>query len=235
MGLFDVHHKIIGKEIQNQIENTTIAIIGLGGLGCHVAQILYRTGFKNLILIDDDLVQESNLPRQILFHQSDIGKSKVTVAKAELERFCKGNIQCFQKRLTSKNAIQLLKNTAITVDCTDNFTARYAISESCKQLDIPMIYGGVNRFDIQVATFGFQNGMYFHEAFPNKKLLFQSEDCNASGVLPHMIALAANYQVNEIIKMFCSENIKTNQLFCFNANTGKQRWINLRKPFKENN
>lgn len=227
--MYTLHHKIIGSENQDKLSKTTIAIIGLGGLGCHVAQMLYRTGFHQLIFIDDDVVELGNLPRQILFYKKDIGQAKVVAAKQNLEQFEKGRLQTIPERLTSKNSLEYLKNADLVVDCTDNFTGRYAISKACKALNIPMIYGGVQGFNVQVATFGFQNSLYFHEAFPDEKALLNTEDCSASGVLPHVVALAANYQVNAIIQMIFFGETETNALLAVNLKTGKQRWLRLQR------
>jgi len=208
-----------------------IAIIGLGGLGCSVANGLIRLGVKNLTLIDPDIIQSSNIPRQILFNQDDVGQSKVQIAKKRLLKIFDGiNILIFEDFITNKTGPEYLKKSDLVIDCTDNYLARHAISKSCKIVNKPMIYGGVEKFEGQVGVFNLNGSSSFHESFPNIQDLIKQDNCSSSGVLPFVVQHIANIQVIEAYKIICNEdNILTNQLLCINVLSGKQRIVNLKK------
>ncbi len=226
---FEVHHKLIGEDSQANISSSHIAIVGIGGLGCSVAMGLVRLGVKNLTLMDHDEIEASNIPRQILFDHSDVGFSKVTVAKQKLSQiFDDLNIATIKVSISAKNGTNHLNGADIVIDCTDNHIARYAISRCCETLDIPMIYGGVEGFNGQVGVFSLHGSKPFHVLFPKVEALVSNEQCNASGVLPFVVQSVGNLQVIEAYKIIRDEdNILNNRLLCINVLTGKQRIINL--------
>ncbi len=226
--LFKVHHQLIGEERQSQLAAAKVAIIGLGGLGTCVAQSVNRLGIGHLQLWDDDTVEASNLPRQVLYAQQDIGSLKVHAAKEKLLQFQnKQEIEVIPELLTSKNA-ERLKGADLALDCTDNFVARYAISKACEALAIPMIFGGVDRFEGQVGVFNHQGGLPFHKVFPDAEVLMQNETCEASGVLPFVVQTIGNYQVAEAFKVISGHGkALNNQLFVLDFETSKSRIIQL--------
>nr|WP_321235940.1 HesA/MoeB/ThiF family protein [uncultured Psychroserpens sp.] len=227
---FELHEKIIGQDKMQQLKIAHVAVIGLGGLGCSVAMGLVRLGINKLLLIDNDTIEDSNIPRQILFKNTDKNSSKVKTAKqALLEIFNDLDITCIEDFITTKNGVNYLKDVDIVIDCTDNFIARYAISKSCEFNNKPMIYGGVQGFEGQVGVFNYKNSKPFHLIFPDIDSLLLEENCNASGVLPFVVQTVANMQVIEAYKIICKENnVLINQLSCINILKNKSRILNLK-------
>ena len=227
--LFRINETLIGSENQRLIKTAKVAIVGVGGLGCCVLQSLVRLGVTNMTLIDADHVEDSNLQRQVLFTEKDVGKFKVETAKEKLSLFSKHlNISTFIENLNSKNGTALLKDHDVVFDCTDNFTGRYTISKACKTLNIPVIYGGVNAFEGQVGVFNYKSSKAFHEAFPAEKALLETETCEASGVLVVVVQIIANYQAVEFFKLRTNQKaLLNNKLLCVNILSGNQRIIKL--------
>lgn len=231
MEKFAVHHRLIGKSKQMKIAQTHVAVVGVGGLGCTVAEGLIRLGVQEISLVDFDHIEVSNIPRQSLFFDTDIERPKVEVAKERLAQiFQDTQIHTFQQHFSNTLGKNILQNVDVVMDCTDNYLARYAISESCYEMNIPMVYGGVSQFDGQVGVFNYKGSSPFHHVFPDIKNLLSQHDCAASGVLPFVVQLVGNYQLAEAYKIICEEDehILNNQLLCLNALTGKRRVLQLK-------
>lgn len=226
---FEVHHRLIGKENQKIIETSKVVIVGVGGLGCTVAQNIVRLGVADILLIDSDTIETSNLPRQILFSENDIGYCKAEIAKQKLATFSsKTNIRVEVDRFTNDNGKSFLKNADVVIDCTDNYVSRYAISKASKELNIPMIYGGVHQFEGQIGVFNYKGSKSFHEAFPNIESLIVNETCEASGVLPFVVQIVGAMQVAEFYKIRVeNKEVLNNKLLCINTVTGKQRILKI--------
>ena len=228
--LFEVHEQLIGKDQQAKIRESKVAIIGIGGLGCTVAQGLIRLGIGQLSLCDLDKVELSNLPRQSLFGLEDIGKYKVDSAKEKLLTFpSKPNVKAYKDNFTTKTGKEILQNTDIVVDCTDNISSRYAISKVTEQLGLPMVYGGVDKFQGQVAVFNYKGSKPFHKAFPKLEELLETESCKSSGVLPFVVQILGQYQVAEVFKIITMhKDVLNNRLLSINLLSGKSRILKLK-------
>lgn len=214
------------------LSDAKVAIIGVGGLGCHVAQGLVRLGIKQIRLIDSGKVELSNLPRQVLFDMKDINQFKVDVASEKLTTFS-GDLKLDTSTtyLTELNGAELLKNCDIVVDCTDNYASRFAISKTSNTLQIPMVYGGVNQYEGQVGVFNFLQTPTFHHFFPNTEEMLLLEDCTASGVLPFVVSTVASLQIAEIFKIITQNtNVLAGKLLCINVLSSKQRILKLKLP-----
>ena len=136
------------------IQKQNVVIVGVGGIGCPVAQYLIATGIKNLTLIDNDIIQFSNLNRQILFNKNDIGKKKVEVAKEKLILInTKNNINTISKNLSEKNISQYLSNASLVIDTTDNWRSMVLINKYCVKNSIPLLSCSVIGYDGQVVLF----------------------------------------------------------------------------------
>ncbi|WP_299152230.1 HesA/MoeB/ThiF family protein [uncultured Christiangramia sp.] len=195
---FAVHHKLseIGTEGQRKLKAAKIAIVGLGGLGSNVAIGLIGLGIGHLTLIDDDTVHASNLARQILYTEKDIGFPKSLKAKERLIlRNSEIVISVFEKRLNSKNSCELLKEHDIIIDGTDNIVSRLSIDSFCAQYKIPLIYAGLEGFSGQVSVFNYNSGKSFSETFANLEELFSKENCSDSGVILPLASIVSNIQV----------------------------------------
>ena len=143
----------VGIDGQKKLLNATVAIVGMGGLGCPAAQSLITAGVGKLILIDGDIVELSNLHRQPLYGIDDLNKLKVEVAKERLEQLNnKAVIIPIDKYFNEKNGMSFIQNANVIIDATDNIQARQLIDRFSKDANVPMIYGGLFRYEGQVAV-----------------------------------------------------------------------------------
>jgi len=127
-------------ERQELLLNSTVAIVGMGALGTHCSELLARAGVENLILIDNDAVEESNLQRQTLFTEEDLNKNKVEVAKDKLKKINSGVKIIAHKTLLTEENVELFENSDLVLDCTDNLDARFVINKYCKNSNKTWIY-----------------------------------------------------------------------------------------------
>ena len=205
--------KEIGKKGQKKLRKSTVAIVGLGALGSNSAELLARAGIGKLILVDRDIVELSNLQRQSLFDESDIGKPKSFVAKEHLTKInSEVKIDFFIDDLNFENIGKILsKNIGLILDCTDNLETRFLINDFSLKNNIPFIYSSA------VGSKG-----YVFNIIPNKtsclrcflKEALQLDTCETAGVLNTITNLISSIQVNEAIKILLNKkNIEKNLLF----------------------
>ena len=190
----------LGIEGQNKIKNSSIAIIGMGGLGCPAAQSLIASGIGHLKIIDNDKIEISNLHRQPLYDQNDLGSLKVLVSQKKLKKLNKNIvIEPFDCFFDESNALDILKNIDIIIDATDNYISRVIIDNASKKLGIPMIYGGLYRFEGHVSVFNYGKGPSFKEVFPDSNE--KENDCDTAGTLGMLPSIIGNIQALEAIKI----------------------------------
>ncbi|AQS35837.1 dinucleotide-utilizing enzyme [Shewanella psychrophila] len=195
----------IGIQGQESLKNASILIIGAGGLGCPLALYLAAAGVGHLGLVDDDVVDESNLQRQVLFSVDDIGQPKVDCAKRRLERLNPNiNITVYCERLTSDNALKIIEDYNIIIDGTDNFPTRYLVNDACILLNKPNIYGSIFRFDGQASVFNYQAGPCYRCLYPAPPPPGLVPSCAEGGVLGVLPSIIASIQATEAIKMITS-------------------------------
>ena len=190
----------IGMEGQQKLKNATVLIIGAGGLGCPVLQYLSAAGIGTIGIVDDDTVDESNLHRQIIYNISDIGKSKAMIAAEKLflqNLHIKFNV--FKNRLTKENAIAVISDYDIVVDCSDNFPTRYLVNDACVILKKPLVFGSVYQFEGQVSVFNYKLGPTYRCLFPDPPT--ESFNCSEIGVIGVLPGITGTIQANEVIKM----------------------------------
>lgn len=215
----------VGVKGQQQLLNAKVLVVGAGGLGCPILQYLAAAGVGMLGIVDGDVVVKSNLPRQILFAESHLGKLKVEVAKEKLvEMNPSASIVAFPYFLDSKNAFEILHNWEVIVDATDDFATRYLLNDACVIMQKPLVYGAIFSDEGQVAVFNLKmnNGFStnYRDVFPNppaQKEVPTCEELGVMGVLPGTIGML---QANEVIKIITdAENILANKLLIFNLST----------------
>lgn len=220
----------VGIQGQQKLKQTRVAVVGCGGLGNFCLQSLVAMGIGNITIIDDDTVDVSNLQRQVLFKEKDVGKPKVGVAKRELEwQNSEVIITTHKFRVTSKNCDELLKDSEIIIDCTDNFATRLVMDQYCSSHKIPLVYGGIRGFEGNVSVFNYKGGKSLKESFTNHEEIFQSENCLDSGVMPQVVAMTANLQVNEIVKIILElPHVLQGKLQVFNLLKNNFRMFDLK-------
>ena len=190
----------IGMDGQKKLMNATIAVVGVGGLGCPVAQSLVTAGIGKLVLIDGDDVELSNLHRQPLHGADDIGKKKVNSAKESLNKInSETTIKIVDDYLDEQNGLDLLKNCDVIIDATDNIETRQLIDRFSKETNVPMVYGGLYRWEGQVAVLNVDGSPGYRELFPDPPS--GGDTCADAGVLGMLPGIIGNIQALEAVKL----------------------------------
>ncbi|WP_256597828.1 molybdopterin-synthase adenylyltransferase MoeB [Moritella viscosa] len=192
----------MGIEGQESLKSASILIIGAGGLGCPLGLYLAAAGVGHLGIVDNDVVDESNLQRQVLYTVDDIGKPKVDCAAARLYLLNPYiEISCYPELLTSANAMKLIEPYDLVIDGTDNFPTRYLVNDACVLLNKPNIYGSIFRFDGQATVFNYQQGPCYRCLYPSPPPPGLVPSCAEGGVLGVLPAVIASIQATEAIKI----------------------------------
>ena len=198
----------IGPEGQRKLRASRMLLVGLGGLNSPAALYLAAAGVGTLGLADDDSVERSNLQRQVIHTDSRIGEKKIrSAAKSILSLNPEVEIEAFDQRADKANAVSLVQGWDIVIDGTDNFPARYALNEACLKHRVPLVYGGVMRFQGQVSVFwpgGASPGESwpcFQCAFPQAPAAADAPSCAEAGVLGVLPGITGTLQANEALKL----------------------------------
>ena len=196
----------IGADGQRRLQAARVLIVGAGGLGSPAALYLAAAGIGHLRIADDDVVERSNLQRQVLHADARIGAAKVASAKATLLGLNPGTrVEAVQERVDASNVERLLQDVDVVVDGADNFPARYLLNDACVKLGKPLVYGAVQRFDGQVSVFdaGRQRGQApcYRCLFPQPPASQDAPNCAEAGVLGVVPGVIGVLQATEAIKL----------------------------------
>ena len=190
----------VGMDGQKKLLNATVAIVGMGGLGCPAAQSLITAGVGKLILIDGDIVELSNLHRQPLYGVDDLNRLKVEVAKERLEQLNnKAVIVPIDKYFNEENGMSFIQDANVIIDATDNIQARQLIDKFSKEANVPMVYGGLFRYEGQVAVLNVNGSSGYCELFPEPPS--GGDTCADAGVLGMLPGIIGNIQALEAVKL----------------------------------
>ena len=217
------HRHIIMPEIglngQEKLSRARVLVIGAGGLGCPVLQYLAAAGIGTLGIIDFDMVERSNLQRQVLFGDSTLGKNKALAAKERLSDLNQEiTINAYPERLTPGNALEHFKDYDIIVDGSDNFGTRYLVNDACVLSGKPFVYGAIYKFEGQVAVFNYNGGPTYRCLFPLPPRSGSNIDCNSIGVLGVLPGIIGTMQANEVLKIVLgSEQLLSGQMLCYDS------------------
>lgn len=191
-----------GTSGQKALEKAKVLVIGCGGLGCPVAMYLTRAGIRHIGLVDSDNVDITNLHRQVLFNESDVGSLKAVAAKSHLLKADKGlQIDVFTDRLQAENYASIFEKFDIIVDCTDNFETRYLVNDACILLDKPLIYGAANGWQGQIAVFNVKGSGNLRDLYPEIPTQGTIQNCEEAGVLGPTTGTIGNLMALEVIKV----------------------------------
>ena len=192
----------VGIEGQKKIKSAKVLVVGAGGLGNPVSLYLAAAGVGTIGMVDFDVVDESNLQRQVLFGMEQIGKSKLQSAEERLKNlnpYTKINLH--EVALSSENALDIIKNYDIVVDGTDNFPTRYLVNDACVILGKPNVYGSIYRFDGQVSVFNYDSGPCYRCLYPSPPPPNLVPSCAEGGVLGVLPGIIGTMQANETLKL----------------------------------
>ncbi len=192
----------IAMEGQERIKEGSVLLVGAGGLGSPLALYLAAAGVGRIGLVDFDLVDHSNLQRQILHGTSGVGRSKLDSAAERLSDINPHvNVETFDTKLTSDNALGILKNYDVVADGTDNFPTRYLVNDACVLLDIPNVYGSIFRFEGQASVFHYRGGPCYRCLCPEPPPPGLVPSCAEGGVLGILPGAIGIIQATETLKI----------------------------------
>ena len=220
----------VGLDGQKKLKAASVACIGTGGLGSPLLLYLAAAGIGRIGIIDFDIVDSSNLQRQIIHGTSWVGKPKIQSAKnriLEINPDCQ--VDLYETALTSANALDILAPYDVVIDGTDNFPTRYLTNDACVLLDKPNVYGSIFRFEGQATVFNYQDGPNYRDLYPEPPPPGMVPSCAEGGVLGVLPGIIGTIQATEAIKIILgAENTLSGRLLLYNAWDMKFRELKLR-------
>ncbi len=228
--------KKVGVSGQKKIQKAKVLIIGIGGLGCPLLVYLAASGVSNIGIVDNDKVELSNLNRQVLYNNSDLGKYKVIQAKSKIKKIYKKiKINTFKTKITAKNIRSILDDYDIICDGTDNFKTRYLINDYCKKNKKILISAAISKFDGHLFKFNFKgkNPCFrcFMPEYPRNE-----NNCETEGLFSPVAGIIGTLQANEVLKTIL--NLKddlNNNILIFNSLNMSLRKIKITRNPKCSN
>lgn len=193
----------IGEEGQRRLSSARVLIVGVGGLGSPIALYLAGAGVGSIGLVDGDRVSRSNLQRQVLYAEDEIGELKAVRAKERLLRLNGSlNVTAYPTMLDAGNAREIISSYDIVVDGCDNFATRYLINDVCIEQDKVYVYGAIRAFDGQVSVFNYGGRYSYRDLFPDEEgmLSMPSPEKGVMGVTPGIVG---SVEAAEVIKVIC--------------------------------
>jgi len=225
-----------GLAAQQKLKAAKVLVVGSGGLGSPLLLYLAAAGVGTIGIVDFDVVEDSNLQRQVLFGKKDVGKSKARAAKKRLESLNPYiDIRLHNTRLTSENALTILKDYDVVADGTDNFPTRYLVNDACVLLDKTNVYASVFQFEGQVSVFNYVNehgtlGPNYRDLYPTPPLPGLVPSCAEGGVLGVLPGIIGSIQALEVIKVITGVGEPlSGRLFNFDALSFQTRTFNLKR------
>jgi adenylyltransferase/sulfurtransferase len=221
----------VGMQGQLKLKQAKVLLVGTGGLGAPLGLYLAAAGVGRIGLVDFDTVDYTNLQRQVLFGTSDVGRPKIEAAASHL-RNLNPEIQVdqFETRLTSENALDILKDYDIVVDGTDNFPTRYLVNDACVLLGKPNVYGSIFRFEGQITVFGHPGGPCYRCLYPEPPPPGLVPSCAEGGVLGVLPGIVGTIQAAETLKLIIGVGeALIGRLLLFDALSMTFRALKLRK------
>ncbi|MDZ8221391.1 MULTISPECIES: molybdopterin-synthase adenylyltransferase MoeB [unclassified Nostoc] len=220
----------VGLEGQKRLKAASVVCIGTGGLGAPLLLYLAAAGIGRIGIVDFDVVDTSNLQRQVIHGTSWVGKPKIESAKNrihEINPYCQ--VDLYETRLTSENALEILEPYDIVVDGTDNFPTRYLVNDACVLLNKPNVYGSILRFEGQATVFNYQGGPNYRDLFPEPPPPGMVPSCAEGGVLGILPGIIGLIQATETVKIILGQgNTLSGRLLLYNALDMKFRELKLR-------
>lgn len=226
-------------EGQRKLKAAKVLVVGTGGLGSPLLLYLTAAGVGNIGVVDFDVVDESNLQRQVLYSVSDVGRPKVEAAKERLLALNPHvNITTYNTRLTSENALDIISGYDLVADGTDNFPTRYLVNDACVISGIPNVYASIFRFEGQVSVFNYTDtegntGPNYRDLFPSPPPPGLVPSCAEGGVIGVLPGIVGSLQANEVIKVITGVGEPlAGRLFLFDASSFTTRTLKVHKSKK---
>ena len=221
----------VGEAGQQKLLDARVLVVGAGGLGCPVLQYLAASGVGHLGIVDGDVVSLSNLHRQILYTEKEIGQPKARCAKAKLQELNPSiEVTAYQEVLSAANYKSIVASYDIIVDGTDNFTTRYLLSDACLLANKPLVFGALYKFEGQVSVFHYQEGPSYRCLFPKPPQAGEVPSCNEIGVLGVLPGIIGMLQATEVLKIILGiGEVLSGKVLYYNALQQQQRILRFSK------
>jgi molybdopterin/thiamine biosynthesis adenylyltransferase/rhodanese-related sulfurtransferase len=220
----------IGLEGQKRLKAASVLCVGTGGLGSPLLLYLAAAGIGRIGIVDFDIVDQSNLQRQIIHGQSWVGKPKIESAKnriLEINPNCQ--VDLYETRLSSENALKIIEPYDVVVDGTDNFPTRYLVNDACVLANKPNVYGSIFRFEGQATVFNYQEGPNYRDLYPEPPPPGLVPSCAEGGVLGVLCGIIGTIQATETVKIITGQgNTLSGRLMLYNALDMSFRELKLR-------
>jgi molybdopterin/thiamine biosynthesis adenylyltransferase len=220
----------VGLDGQKKLKAASVLCIGTGGLGSPLLLYLAAAGIGHIGIVDFDIVDQSNLQRQIIHGQSWVGKPKIESARnriLEINPYCR--VDLYETRLSSENALDIVKDYDVVVDGTDNFPTRYLVNDACVLMNKPNVYGSIFRFEGQATVFNYEGGPNYRDLYPEPPPPGMVPSCAEGGVLGVLPGIIGTIQANETIKVILGTgNTLSGRLLLYNALDMTFRELKLR-------
>ncbi|MFN7412571.1 MAG: molybdopterin-synthase adenylyltransferase MoeB [Dolichospermum sp.] len=220
----------VGMEGQKRLKAASVLCIGTGGLGSPLLLYLAAAGIGRIGIVDFDVVDTSNLQRQVIHGTSWVGKPKIESAKNrihEINPHCQ--VDLYETRLSSENALDIIRPYDIVVDGTDNFPTRYLVNDACVLLDKPNVYGSIFRFEGQATVFNYEGGPNYRDLYPEPPPPGMVPSCAEGGVLGILPGMIGIIQATETVKIILGNGTTlSGRLVLYNALDMKFRELKLR-------
>jgi molybdopterin/thiamine biosynthesis adenylyltransferase/rhodanese-related sulfurtransferase len=191
-----------GEAAQQKLRDAKVFVVGAGGLGVPVLQYLTGMGVGTLGVIDMDTISLTNLHRQVLYTENEVGKNKVDTAVAKLQALNNEvKFTTYNEAITRQNALAIIKEYDVVIDATDNFSTRYLLNDACVILNKPCIYGAVQQYEGHVSVFNYQGGPTYRCIYPTPPAQGEIPDCNTAGVLGVVPGIVGCQQALQAVKV----------------------------------
>lgn len=214
----------VGEAGQLKLKASKVLVVGTGGLGVPVLQYLVGAGVGTIGIVDGDVVNISNLQRQILFNSSDVGLPKAQVAAQKLAALNPNiTIEPYIEFLNTSNAEELVKKYDVVVDASDNFPTRYLVNDACVITGKPLVFGSIFKFEGQVSVFNYKNSATYRCLYPVPPSPGEMPSCSEIGVLGVLPGIIGCYQANEVLKILLEiGKVLAGELLTINTQTNEQ-------------
>ena len=211
--------KGFGPEAQQKLAEAKVLVVGAGGLGIPALTYLNAMGIGTLGIVDNDTVALSNLHRQVIYDESDVGIQKVIAIREKLQaQNSKTDLIGYDTFLVKENALEIMADYDVVVDASDNFPTRYLVNDACVILNKPFVYGALHGYEGQISVFNFEDGPTYRCLFPNMPKEDEVPNCNEHGVLGIIPGIIGNLQALETVKLITGVGeVLSGKLLLFNG------------------
>jgi adenylyltransferase/sulfurtransferase len=226
--------KEIGVEGQKRLQQSHALLVGVGGLGCPVLQYLVAAGVGRITVLDDDVVDVSNLQRQVLFAESEVGERKVLIAKQKMQALNPAvDIEVFAERLTVVNARALIADCNLVIDGSDNFGTSYLVNDACVELGVPFIFGSLFKFEGQITICNVAGGPTYRCLYPEPPAPEDAPSCAEAGILGSVAGTVGCLMAQEALKYLIGfGDLLSGKLLTLNLNDFSLRKIGFKRSLE---